>query len=150
MEEHKFIRTVGLLYGVSSTDITSVLSDEVEDQLRYLESKRRPYQRKASYQEAMKAVLERAAGWLNKPCTSIEFPIEAKRLAHLVGAYRKAPLFFSTLHHLGRTIGGKSFCTCGHTGDGPKSQHGGEIGHGSCMVKGCKCEKFTWKEFIDL
>lgn len=42
----------------------------------------------------------------------------------------------------------KSVCSCGHTGDGPNSQH--EIhfqqGHGKCML--CDCPKFTWAGFI--
>ena len=50
----------------------------------------------------------------------------------------------------------KSICTCGHTGDGEDSQHEGQVvgplhlnnGHGSCKVKGCDCQQFTWKEFL--
>lgn len=53
--------------------------------------------------------------------------------------------------------GAKSWCTCGHLGDGTKdntadpmwrSMHGGEIGHGPCLVEGCDCMKFTWERFI--
>lgn len=47
----------------------------------------------------------------------------------------------------------KSRCTCGHTGDGPMSQHkdgapGIIEGHGYCFVNGCGCPKFTWKEWL--
>ena len=40
----------------------------------------------------------------------------------------------------------KSVCRCGHTGDGGNSEHGGLIakGHGKCLAKECRCEKFTW------
>lgn len=44
----------------------------------------------------------------------------------------------------------KSFCTCGHLGDGPFSLHRDfsyASGHGSCVVPGCDCEKFTWAHF---
>ena len=57
--------------------------------------------------------------------------------------------------------GPKSICACGHTGDGPNSQHitDGESlgslpadddpnqGHGACT--GCDCQKFIWKGFIN-
>ena len=45
----------------------------------------------------------------------------------------------------------KSVCTCGHTGDGPNSQHADSIshGHGRCTVEGCDCEQFTWARFVD-
>jgi hypothetical protein len=45
--------------------------------------------------------------------------------------------------------GPKSLCTCGHTGDGPCGQHGPTYveGHGGCIVKGCKCRRFTWAAF---
>ena len=40
----------------------------------------------------------------------------------------------------------KSVCTCGHLGDGARSQHTGFGGHGSCIFDGGSCcEKFTWK-----
>jgi len=43
----------------------------------------------------------------------------------------------------------KSVCTCGHTGDGPFSQHHSNhefsLGHGACRVMNCPCAKFTWK-----
>lgn len=39
----------------------------------------------------------------------------------------------------------KSWCFCGHQGDGPASQHGGINGHGACKVEGCDCQQFTWK-----
>lgn len=41
----------------------------------------------------------------------------------------------------------KSLCTCGHTGDGPNSNHfdGGFVqGHEACRVKDCGCPRFTW------
>ncbi len=58
--------------------------------------------------------------------------------------------------------GPKSICACGHTGDGPDSQHITEApslgslpadgdpnqGHGACTVDGCSCQKFSWKGFI--
>jgi hypothetical protein len=48
--------------------------------------------------------------------------------------------------------GGKpmSVCRCGHTGDGPNSQHEkGPLaeGHGKC--KECDCKKFSWASFIN-
>ena len=45
----------------------------------------------------------------------------------------------------------KSICTCGHTGDGPNSQHADRygIGHGACTVEGCNCKQFTWDRFIE-
>jgi|PlaIllAssembly_1097288.scaffolds.fasta_scaffold14217_4 hypothetical protein len=42
----------------------------------------------------------------------------------------------------------RSFCVCGHTGDGPNSEHEDtnlESGHGPC--KECMCERFTWERF---
>lgn len=45
----------------------------------------------------------------------------------------------------------KSVCTCGHTGDGARSQHTGFGGHGACQatpVDGrneCRCGQFSWK-----
>jgi hypothetical protein len=40
----------------------------------------------------------------------------------------------------------KSMCKCGHSGDGPESQHDPRYaeGHGPCHVEGCDCEQFTW------
>lgn len=44
--------------------------------------------------------------------------------------------------------GGKSVCTCGHTGDGVGSQHEGvglnglSAGHGACKL--CECGRFSW------
>jgi hypothetical protein len=42
----------------------------------------------------------------------------------------------------------KSLCGCGHTGDGPNSQHDvtefGVDGHGPCAVPDCTCLKFSW------
>lgn len=38
--------------------------------------------------------------------------------------------------------GAKSYCTCGHTGDGGLGEHDGLNGHGPCRV--CDCRKFTW------
>jgi len=45
----------------------------------------------------------------------------------------------------------KSICTCGHTGDGPNSQHADRygLGHGACKVEGCNCKQFTWDKFIE-
>jgi hypothetical protein len=46
----------------------------------------------------------------------------------------------------------KSICKCGHTGDGPKSKHEdlrAEDGAGKCKVKGCDCDRFTWKNFTE-
>lgn len=42
----------------------------------------------------------------------------------------------------------KSICQCGHKGDGDNSEHDGYNGHGKCNVKGCNCNRFTWKSFI--
>lgn len=46
----------------------------------------------------------------------------------------------------------KSWCYCGHKGDGHTSDnrketsvHGGINGHGPCQVEGCDCQQFTWK-----
>lgn len=40
----------------------------------------------------------------------------------------------------------KSICTCGHTGDGARSQHTGFGGHGSCIFgDACGCGQFSWK-----
>ena len=58
--------------------------------------------------------------------------------------------------HLGREVeckvcnwfGGKSSCTCNHEGDGSPSQHQGALGHGSCSMPSCTCEKFTWRNFL--
>ena len=46
-------------------------------------------------------------------------------------------------------IGPKSVCTCGHSGDGMKSDHQDRFGagHGACKV--CKCAQFTWKGWTD-
>lgn len=53
--------------------------------------------------------------------------------------------------------GPASLCECGHTGDGPTSQHVNRLadhtipagrGHGYCLVRGCKCEKFRWAKFL--
>jgi hypothetical protein len=47
-------------------------------------------------------------------------------------------------------VGPKSLCTCGHTGDGEGSQHGNEnvnFGSGKCLVNGCDCARFTWKQW---
>lgn len=41
----------------------------------------------------------------------------------------------------------KSWCYCGHTGDGPNSEHAGWNGHGRCYYHNCDCEQFTWKRF---
>jgi hypothetical protein len=48
--------------------------------------------------------------------------------------------------------GPRSVCACGHTGDGPDSQHeAGTLslaeGHGACTVEGCDCDRFAWKAF---
>lgn len=46
--------------------------------------------------------------------------------------------------------GPKSWCECGHTGDGPGSQHEQRWseGHGPCKVEGCPCRQFTWASWI--
>jgi hypothetical protein len=48
--------------------------------------------------------------------------------------------------------GPRSFCECGHTGDGPNSQHADSVhgarGHGKCLYRDCPCGKFTWDRFI--
>ena len=41
----------------------------------------------------------------------------------------------------------RSVCACGHSGDGPLSEHL-ESGHGACKVQGCDCQKFTWARFM--
>lgn len=42
----------------------------------------------------------------------------------------------------------KSICTCGHLGDGARSQHIGFGGHGSCIFDGdACCNKFSWKKW---
>ena len=43
----------------------------------------------------------------------------------------------------------KSWCFCGHLGDGINSQHAGVNGHGRCEVEGCDCDQFTWKRFTN-
>jgi len=48
---------------------------------------------------------------------------------------------------MGSMLDAKSFCTCGHLGDGPHSYHAGFSGHGRCNSVGCKCGQFTWKKF---
>ena len=58
----------------------------------------------------------------------------------------------AAMRAVGRTWKGpKSFCTCGHAGDGDGvdvdthvSTHGSIDGHGVCFVSGCECRKFTW------
>ena len=49
----------------------------------------------------------------------------------------------------------KSLCYCGHTGDGPGSDHMGLNGHGRCVAAAsdsygnpCRCNQFTWKEWL--
>lgn len=46
----------------------------------------------------------------------------------------------------------KSFCQCGHTGDGPNSEHDDTVqaGHGACKASDCDCPKFSWARFTDL
>lgn len=43
----------------------------------------------------------------------------------------------------------RSFCKCGHLGDGPNSQHAIRVaeGHGVCKVPECECAQFTWDGF---
>ncbi len=45
----------------------------------------------------------------------------------------------------------KSICECGHTGDGPRSDHAARFaeGHGRCTVTGCGCPQFTWARFTE-
>ncbi len=47
-------------------------------------------------------------------------------------------------------VGPRSLCTCGHTGDGPGSQHTDTLtpGHGRCTVRGCACRQFSWSCFM--
>jgi len=54
----------------------------------------------------------------------------------------------STPLKVDKTAGGKSKCSCGHTGDGGGSQHEDTVqaGHGKCRM--CNCQKFTWVEFL--
>lgn len=33
-------------------------------------------------------------------------------------------------------------CTCGHSGDGPGSQHFGPQGLGPCIIRNCSCDKY--------
>ena len=46
-------------------------------------------------------------------------------------------------------MGPKSLCGCGHTGDGPHSEHAARFaeGHGPC--KRCACKQFTWESWIE-
>lgn len=49
-------------------------------------------------------------------------------------------------------VGPRSLCMCGHTGDGIDSEHSTLIGStedgtGDCLVNGCDCVRFTWKQF---
>jgi len=46
--------------------------------------------------------------------------------------------------------GPTSRCTCGHTGDGPRSQHDDRYakGHGACLVDGCLCMQFSWASHL--
>ena len=51
--------------------------------------------------------------------------------------------------------GARSRCSCGHAGDkamqdesGVPTDHDGLIGHGGCKRIGCKCNKFTWTNFL--
>jgi len=48
----------------------------------------------------------------------------------------------------GSPLGPKSMCRCGHTGDGPNSEHANAIalGHGACTQ--CNCVQFTWQSRI--
>jgi len=50
--------------------------------------------------------------------------------------------------------GPKSICQCGHSGDGPDSDHATDKGmmnlapgHSRCTVPGCDCQRFTWAGF---
>lgn len=54
--------------------------------------------------------------------------------------------------------GPKSYCKCGHLGDGDNSDHiistdrFGRVtaqGHGPCKVAGCSCSKFAWDKFTE-
>jgi hypothetical protein len=48
-------------------------------------------------------------------------------------------------------VGPKSYCSCGHVGDGIGSQHYDRYlpGHGSCRVPDCPCRQFTWSEWTE-
>lgn len=40
-------------------------------------------------------------------------------------------------------------CRCGHL----RTQHNDSLvafGHGECLLDGCDCSKFTWREFINV
>jgi hypothetical protein len=57
------------------------------------------------------------------------------------------------LAHAQAFTNAKSVCRCGHTGDdnlgSHAGQHDGSVGHGRCLVAGCRCEKFTWNGYTD-
>lgn len=42
--------------------------------------------------------------------------------------------------------GPTGMCSCGHTGDGPHSEHADRYaeGHGACTVAGCGYRQFSW------
>jgi hypothetical protein len=50
-------------------------------------------------------------------------------------------------------VGPKSICLCGHTGDGEHSDHADVgrhptgAGKAGCLVNGCRCQRFTWKQW---
>lgn len=46
----------------------------------------------------------------------------------------------------------KSFCSCGHTGDGANSEHKDTVqaGHGACAASDCDCKKFSWAKYTDM
>lgn len=41
----------------------------------------------------------------------------------------------------------KSLCTCGHAGDGARSEHTGFGGHGACIIGDCACGQFSWSRW---
>ena len=61
-----------------------------------------------------------------------------------VVAVQEAEVRNERRHRLLVTLGAKSICQCGHTGDGPQSDHAGSLGHHGCMIQGCGCQRFAW------
>jgi len=46
----------------------------------------------------------------------------------------------------------RSLCTCGHTGDGLRSDHVDldlfDLGLGRCRAPGCPCNRFCWHSYL--
>lgn len=85
--------------------------------------------------------------------------LEARRLKNLSDDEILSNSFAEDRERLEGRSGPKSVCMCGHTGDGPNSEHydpvmpkgfeGENQGHGHCTVDGCKCGTFVCKGFIN-